>query len=51
MAKGAVDFSISANAENEAEASDWVFRGTVSGDTMSGTVATTIGNLEFSGSR
>jgi hypothetical protein len=47
----AVDFSISANAENEAEASDWVFRGTVSGDTMSGTVATTIGNLEFSGSR
>lgn len=47
----AIDFSISVNAENEAEASDWVFRGTVSGDTMSGTVATTIGNFEFSGSR
>jgi imidazolonepropionase-like amidohydrolase len=47
----AVEFTISANAENEAEASDWVFRGTVSADTMSGTVATTIGNFEFSGSR
>lgn len=47
----AVDFTISANAGNAAEASDWVFRGTVSGDTMSGTVATTLGNFEFSGSR
>jgi imidazolonepropionase-like amidohydrolase len=47
----AFDFAISANAQNEAEASDWVFRGTLSGDTMNGTVATTIGNFEFSGSR
>jgi len=47
----AVEFTISANADNSAEASDWVFRGTVSGDTMNGTVATTIGNFEFSGSR
>ena len=47
----AFDFTISTNAQNEAEASDWVFRGTLSGDTMSGTVSTTIGNFEFSGSR
>ncbi|HEX6087978.1 MAG TPA: amidohydrolase family protein [Thermoanaerobaculia bacterium] len=46
----AVDFTISAQ-NNEAEASEWVFRGTVSGDTMNGTVTTTLGNFEFSGSR
>lgn len=45
------DFTISVNAQNEAEASDWVFRGTLAGDTMTGTVATTLGNFEFSGSR
>ncbi|MDQ3280867.1 MAG: amidohydrolase family protein [Acidobacteriota bacterium] len=47
----AFDFAFSANAQNDAEASDWVFRGTLNGDTMNGTVATTIGNFEFSGSR
>jgi hypothetical protein len=47
----AFDFSISVNAQNEAEASDWVFRGTLAGDTMNGTVSTTIGSFEFSGSR
>jgi imidazolonepropionase-like amidohydrolase len=47
----AFDFTISVNAQNEAEASDWAFRGTLSGDTMNGTVATTIGSFEFSGSR
>jgi hypothetical protein len=47
----AVEFTISVNAENESEASDWAFHGTVSGDTMNGTVATTIGNFEFSGSK
>lgn len=45
------DFTFSANAQNEAEATDWVFKGTISGDTMNGTVSTTIGNWEFSGSR
>ncbi|HYH05636.1 MAG TPA: amidohydrolase family protein [Thermoanaerobaculia bacterium] len=47
----AFEFTISANTQNEAEASDWAFRGTLSGDTMNGTVATTIGNFEFSGSK
>jgi hypothetical protein len=43
-------FTISANAEN-AESTDWSFRGTITGDTMSGTVATTLGSFEFSGSK
>lgn len=45
------EFTISANAQNEAEASDWAFRGTLAGDSMNGTVSTTIGNFEFSGSK
>lgn len=44
------ELTISANAP-DAEASDWVFRGTIDGDSMSGTVTTTLGNFEFSGSR
>jgi hypothetical protein len=44
------EFTISANAP-EAESSDWVFRGTVTGDSMSGTVSTTLGSFEFSGSK
>ena len=45
------DFTISANAQNAAEASDWVFKGTLSGDTMQGNVSTTLGTFEFSGSK
>ena len=45
------DFTISANAQNEAEATDWAFRGKLDGNAMSGTVSTTLGNFEFSGSR
>lgn len=52
---GSVDgknFEVTIAAQSEgAEASDWVFRGTLDGDSISGTVATTLGNLEFSGSR
>ncbi|HEY0161006.1 MAG TPA: amidohydrolase family protein [Thermoanaerobaculia bacterium] len=47
----AFDFAISVNAQNEAEASDWAFRGTLDGDTMNGTVSTTLGSFAFSGSR
>lgn len=43
-------FTISANAEN-AESTDWAFSGTLSGDAMSGTVSTTLGSFEFSGSK
>ena len=45
------EFTISVNAQNAAEASDWVFRGTLDGDAISGTVSTTLGTFEFSGSK
>src|SRR6185295_10624653 len=44
-----VDFTITPTA-SEAEASDWAFHGTLTGDTMSGTVTTALRNFEFSGS-
>lgn len=46
----AVEFTIAATSPN-AESSDWVFRGKVDGDDMSGTVASTLGNFEFTGSK
>lgn len=42
------EFTISTNVQ---ESSDWVFRGTLNGDAMSGTVATNLGSFEFSGSK
>lgn len=45
------DFAISVNSETDAESSDWVFRGTVEGDAMSGTVSTNLGTFQFSGSK
>ena len=36
---------------NETEASDWVFSGSIDGTTMHGTVTSTIGKFEFSGSK
>lgn len=45
------EFTISAEAQNEAETTDWVFRGTLEGSNMSGHVTTTIGRWEFSGSK
>lgn len=49
--EGRFEFTIAAPAQNEAETTDWVFAGTVDGDTMSGSVTTTLGKFEFSGSR
>jgi hypothetical protein len=51
IADSSFEFTISATAQNDAEATDWVFRGRLTGDTMSGTVSTTIGTFEFSGSK
>jgi imidazolonepropionase-like amidohydrolase len=51
IAGEAFEFTISAAAQEEAEMSDWVFRGTLDGDTMTGNVTTTLGTFEFSGSR
>lgn len=47
----AFEFSISVNAQNEAEAGDWLFRGTLADKAMTGTVSTTLGAFEFSGSK
>ncbi len=38
-------------AQVDAETSDWLFRGTVSDDAIDGTVSTTLGTFEFSGSK
>ncbi|HJQ39821.1 MAG TPA: amidohydrolase family protein [Thermoanaerobaculia bacterium] len=48
---GSFEFTISATAQNEAETTDWVFRGTLSGDAMQGNVSTTLGTFDFSGSK
>lgn len=47
----AFEFSISTNAQNDAESTEWLFRGRVDGDSMTGTVATNLGTFTFSGSR
>jgi hypothetical protein len=51
FSEGSFEFTISASAQNEAETSDWVFRGSLSGATMQGTVITTLGTFDFSGSK
>lgn len=51
FADGRFEFTISAAAQSDAENTDWVFAGTIDGDAMSGTVTTTLGSFEFSGSR
>jgi hypothetical protein len=47
----AFEFTISAEAQEAAETTDWAFSGTLDGTTMTGTVSTTIGRWEFSGSK
>ncbi|MFP5245895.1 MAG: amidohydrolase family protein, partial [Thermoanaerobaculia bacterium] len=48
---GKFEFTISANAPDAGEATDWVFRGTLTGDSMTGTVSTNLGTFDFSGSK
>lgn len=45
-----VEVTIGAQSEG-AEASDWVFRGTLDGDSIKGSVTTTLGSFEFTGSK
>lgn len=47
----AFELTISAEAQNAAETTDWAFSGTLDGTTMTGSVSTTIGRWEFSGSK
>lgn len=44
-----IEFAITASAEGET--SDWVFRGTVRGSSMEGTVTTNLGTFPFTGSK
>ena len=44
-----LDFTM--NVKSEAETSDWVFHGTLSGDSISGTVSTNLGSFPFTGRR
>ncbi|HEV2720818.1 MAG TPA: amidohydrolase family protein [Thermoanaerobaculia bacterium] len=44
-----LEFTI--NVSGQGEQGDWVFHGTLSGTTISGTVSTTLGTLPFSGSK
>ena len=44
-----LQFTIS--AQLEAEMHDWVFRGTVTGDAIEGTVSTNLGTFQFTGSK
>jgi imidazolonepropionase-like amidohydrolase len=45
----AFDFAIA--AKSETESNDWVFHGTLSGTSMTGTVSTNLGTFQFSGSK
>lgn len=46
-----VEFTLSAEAPGGGETSDWAFKGTIDGDRMSGTVSTTVGTFQFTGSK
>lgn len=47
--KPALQFTIS--TQGDGEASDWIFRGTITDDTIEGTVSTSLGAFPFTGSR
>lgn len=46
-----VEFTLPAKGQSETESSDWVFRGTLDGTSMSGSVTTGLGTFQFSGSK
>jgi imidazolonepropionase-like amidohydrolase len=46
-----VEFTVPAKGQSETESSDWVFRGTLDGTSMSGSVSTGLGTFQFSGSK
>jgi imidazolonepropionase-like amidohydrolase len=46
-----VDFTIPVKGQQETEASDWTFHGTLDGTSMTGTVNTNLGTFQFSGSK
>ena len=46
-----VEFSLPVKGQSETESSDWIFRGTLEGTSMSGSVTTSLGTFQFSGSK
>jgi hypothetical protein len=46
-----VEFTIPVKGQSETESSDWVFHGTLDGTSMSGSVTTSLGTFQFSGSK
>jgi imidazolonepropionase-like amidohydrolase len=46
-----VEFTIAVRGQKETESSDWVFYGTLKESTLEGTVSTTVGKFQFSGSK
>ena len=47
----AVELTIPVKGQTETESSDWVFHGTLDGTSMSGSVTTSLGTFQFSGSK
>jgi imidazolonepropionase-like amidohydrolase len=46
-----VEFTVPVKGQSETESSDWVFHGTLDGSSMSGSVTTSLGTFQFSGSK
>lgn len=46
-----IEFTITATGGQQSETADWVFHGTVSGTSMTGTVSTNLGSFQFTGSK
>lgn len=47
----AVEFTIPVKGPSETESGDWLFQGTLDGTSMSGSVTTSLGTFQFSGSK
>jgi imidazolonepropionase-like amidohydrolase len=46
-----VEFTVAVKGQSETESSDWVFHGTLDGTSMSGSVTTSLGTVQFTGSK
>jgi imidazolonepropionase-like amidohydrolase len=46
-----VEFTVPVKGQSETESSDWVFHGTLDGTSMSGSVTTSLGTVQFTGSK
>ncbi len=51
FAENAIEFTITVSGQQSEETGDWVFRGTVADSSMEGTVTTSQGTFQFTGSK